>query len=116
MTFGSSWSSNGSQRAAQRCGLELVAGDRQQVVHAQPAAALRSLGWHHANTPLLVNGPPITLAAPNSVLRAARATGSGLRNAGAGVHRPLEQASPRLEVVAAVDHDRQPARDQRRAR
>jgi hypothetical protein len=27
------------------------------------------LGGHHANTPLLVNGPPIALAAPNSVLR-----------------------------------------------
>jgi hypothetical protein len=74
------------------------------------------LGVASCEHPLLVNGPPITLAAPNSVLRAARATGSGLRNAGAGVHRPLEQASPRLEVVAAVDHDRQPARDQRRAR
>ncbi|HYV02144.1 MAG TPA: hypothetical protein VEM93_07395 [Actinomycetota bacterium] len=27
------------------------------------------LGWHQANTPLLVDGPPITLAAPNTVLR-----------------------------------------------
>ena len=30
---------------------------------------LVELGWHHANTPLLAEGQPITLAAPNTVLR-----------------------------------------------
>jgi hypothetical protein len=87
MTFGSSWSSNGSQRAAQRCDLELVAVDRQQMVHAQPAAALRSWGASCEHPIAGERAADRAGCAQLCAAPAARATGSGLRNAGAGERR-----------------------------